>query len=670
MNIVKSEEGFQIKYNGIDIINHSKDKPFFYVGRGTAKYDMYRGNFQIEDDVFEKIPLRNFKVEECESSSSITLMNGDTPIVGVELFDDGGEYLKLSFSYYDDEINRVWIRVAAQESEKIFGCGEQFTHFNLRGKKFPLWTSEPGVGRNKKTYTTFLADVHDRAGGDYYNTNYPQPTFVSSEKYFCHLDCTAYMDFNFKNESYHELQAWDTPAGLTIGTAQTFVGLAKSISEYFGHQPALPAWTHEGVVLGIQGGTEVVQSLLDKALDRNISVAGLWCQDWEGINNTSFGQRLYWNWKWDKERYPGLDKKIWELKKEGIRFLGYITPFVLENESIFNVAKAEGYLVKDFAGQDYLVDFGEFNCGIIDLTSEEAVAWYKKDVITKNLIDFGLDGWMADFGEYLPTDCILSNGKTGEIMHNMWPALWAKTNYEAVSEAGKLGEIVYFMRAGFTGTQRYCPLLWAGDQCVEWCIDDGIASVVVAALSSGILGNCYHHSDIGGYTTLHGMKRSKELMMRWLDMNTFTSFLRGHEGNRPKDNHQFDSDEDTLKHFARMTNIFKRLKEYRTYCINEAVEEGLPIQRPLFMHYEGDSKAYDIRYEYLFGRDILVAPVLEKEVTDWEVYLPEDNWIHLFSGERYTGGDHTVRANIGEPPVFYRDSSKFIALFEDLKTNN
>ena len=256
-------------------------------------------------------------------------------------------------------------------------------------------------------------------------------------------------------------------------------------------------------------------------------------------------------------------------------------------------------------------------------------------------------------------------GQTGEVMHNMWPALWAKTNYEAVCEAGKLGEIVYFMRAGFTGTQKYCPLLWAGDQCVDWCIEDGIASVVVAALSSGILGNCYHHSDIGGYTTLHGMTRSKELIMRWLDMNTFTSFLRGHEGNRPKDNHQFDSDEETLEHFARMTSIFKNLKEYRVHCINEAAEEGLPVQRPLFMHYEDDLKTYDIRYEYLFGRDMLVAPVFEKGIIEWDVYLPEDNWIHLFSGKKYKGGDHTVLASIGEPPVFYRESSRFIKVFEN-----
>ncbi|MCG3024192.1 TIM-barrel domain-containing protein, partial [Escherichia coli] len=84
----------------------------------------------------------------------------------------------------------------------------------------------------------------------------------------------------------------------------------------------------------------------------------------------------------------------------------------------------------------YLVDFGEFYCGVVDFTNEEATQWYKK-VIQTNMIEFGLDGWMADFGEYLPTDVVLKNEEDAKKMHNAWPTLWAKTNYEAVSEAGK-----------------------------------------------------------------------------------------------------------------------------------------------------------------------------------------------------------------------------------------
>ena len=83
--------------------------------------------------------------------------------------------------------------------------------------------------------------------------------------------------------------------------------------------------------------------------------------------------------------------------------------------------------------------------------------WFKNDVIKKYSIDIGIDGWMADFGEYLPTDDIkLYNGKSAMIEHNHWPVLWAKCNYEALKESGKLGESLYFMRAGGTGSQKYC----------------------------------------------------------------------------------------------------------------------------------------------------------------------------------------------------------------------
>ena len=83
---------------------------------------------------------------------------------------------------------------------------------------------------------------------------------------------------------------------------------------------------------------------------------------------------------------------------------------------------------------------------------------------------------------------------------------------EARRRRRRSGEALFFMRAGFTGVQRYCPLLWAGDQCVDFSRHDGLPSVICGALSSGLLGNAYHHSDIGGYTSLFGNVRTPELL--------------------------------------------------------------------------------------------------------------------------------------------------------------
>lgn len=660
MEITLNNNNLLLYVHGREIIKHTNKSPFVYVGKGEATFDMYRGNYDIKDYVTERIALTEIEIMD---ENKIKFYKGDVFLV-IHFEEKQGKVF-INFLESSNDINRFWFRITATEEEKIYGCGEQMTYFNLRGKNFPLWTSEPGVGRNKKTYTTWQADVKDKAGGDYYTTYYPQPTFVSTKKYYLHMETTAYADFDFRNKEFHELQVWHKPEFIMIETGETYLEIIEKLTKYFGRQPKLPEWVYNGIILGIQGGTNLVIEKMEKAIEAGVEVAGLWCQDWQGINITSFGKRLWWDWKWSPETYPNLDKKIWELKERNIRFLGYANPFFIENDTYYKEAEAKGYLAKDKHGNDYKVDFGEFDCGIVDLTNPEAFNWYKEKM-KKELIEFGLDGWMADFGEYLPADAVLKNGE-GELLHNAWPVLWAKVNYEALKETNNLEKIVYFMRAGYTGNQKYCTLMWAGDQCVDWCIEDGLASVVVGALSVGMTGNALTHSDIGGYTTLHGLKRSKELFMRWAEMGAFTPFMRTHEGNRPTDNHQFDTDTETLKHLARMTKIYKHIVPYTKALVAEASEKGIPVQRPIFMHYEDDQEAYDIRYQYLYGKDILVAPVYNKGELIKEVYLPEDIWIHTWTGKEYRGGHHKIEVPIGYPAVFYRKSSEYKSLFDKLK---
>jgi alpha-glucosidase len=660
------EEGFEIVYNGILFFKHTAKSPMLFVGYGEESIEMYRGNFDIQDYIIERSPLRfsNVLQKENEAIISFSRLQNAASALKLAVSEDDGR-LKIAFVREDDTINRLWMRVAADENEKVYGCGEQLSYFNMRGKNFPLWTSEPGVGRNKKTYTTWLADVKDKAGGDYYSTNYPQPTFVSSKKYYIHVETTAYGDFDFRSKNFHELQIWDVPSYILIETASSFEQLVEKITALFGRQPKLPDWAYNGIILGIQGGTEVVEQKLQKAKEKGIKVAGVWCQDWEGKRVTSFGKRLMWNWKWNPKEYPNLDTKIHQWKEQGIRFLGYINPYLAVEGDLYKTAAEQGYLALNDEGEIYLVDFGEFYCGIVDFTNEAACTWYK-EVIKENMIDFGLDGWMADFGEYLPTDVHLHNGVSAMLMHNAWPTKWAKVNYEAVEEAGKLEEVVYFMRAGYTGVQKYCTLLWAGDQSVNWSLDDGLASVIPGALSAGMLGNGLHHSDIGGYTSLHGNIRTKELFMRWAEMGAFTPFMRTHEGNRPDENFQFDQDDEAMEHLARMTQIFATLAPYTKELVKQNAEKGIPVQRPLFMHYESDEKSYDIQYQYLYGKDLLVAPVHQEAQQTWNVYLPEDEWIHLWTGKEYRGGEVEVDVPLGYPAVFYRKQSEYVELFREI----
>jgi len=665
MKIQTTSNGFDLVLDGRLILRHRSDAPCLFVGQGDARMDMYRGNFDIEDYVIERTPLAHAVV----SGSRIAFSAAPGQPVRLTLEVSGDERNgAIMFQADDAAINRLWIRVAAEQGEHVWGGGEQMSYFDMRGRRFPLWTSEPGVGRDKTTELTFKADVTGKSGGDYWNTNYPQPTYLSSRRYALHVETTAYSAFDFRRGDFHEVEIWAVPERIELTARPTFISLVEAMAERFGRQPPLPEWVYGGAIIGLKDGASSFERL-ERIIAAGTKVSGLWCEDWVGLRHTSFGARLFWDWKANEDRYPGLRQRIAELQDRGIRFLGYVNPYLAVDGSLFPEAEAAGYFATDEEGQTALVDFGEFDCGVVDFTNPEAAAWFSERVIGQNMIDYGLSGWMADFGEYLPIDVKLANGVDAKVMHNAWPTLWAEVNARAVESRGKTGESLFFMRAGFTGVQRHCPLLWAGDQSVDFTRHDGLVTVISGALSSGLLGNAYHHSDIGGYTSLFGNVRTPELIMRWAEMGAFTPVMRTHEGNRPRDNLQIDQDPQVLDHFARMTRIYVHLVPYLKSLVAEAATRGLPAQRPMFLHFEDDARTYAVQDAYLYGADLLVAPVSQAGKTEWTTYLPAGaEWVHVWTNETFAGGrDATVPAPFGQPPVFYRAGSRFAELFAGLR---
>lgn len=646
-------------------LHSTRQHPAIAVGDGHSQVKMNQGNFQLRDTQVERIDLPYVK----ELTSTLNSATLDlAPAI------DSPSYLRVTLRYVNHswrlqfqalagKLNRFWLRLVAEPSDRFYGGGEQMSYLNLAGRKFPIWTSEPGVGRNKQTAITQAADRNNGGGGDYYTSNYPQATYLTSRHQLVHLETSAYAVLDFTDQRFTELSAWAIPTAVWLGTAPTLTGLVRLTKDWFGTQPVLPEWLGDGIVLGLQGGTAVVRQRVAAAQRAGIKVAGVWLQDWEGPLITSFGKRLHWDWHWDQDFYPGLDQLIQEWRQQGIRFLGYINPYVVDDGPLFATAKDAGYLATKTDGSVYLVDFGEFNCGVVDLLNPAAYSWYQ-GIVEQRLIDFDMSGWMADFGEYLPTDVQLYGKADPMLAHNQWPVLWAKLNRDALERTGKLGEVVPFFRAGGAGTQGYAPLLWAGDQSVDWTPDDGLPSALTGMLTSGLTGNGLNHPDIGGYTSLFGNDRTKELWLRWLELGAFTPVMRTHEGNRPAENFQYYDDFATMRQVARLTQVHQRLAPYLRAVMQENTATGLPVMRPLLLSDEEDAQTWENQTSYTLGSDLLVAPVLAPNQTDRELYLPGGEWCHLWSGERFDGRQTvTVAAPVGMPPVFYRADSAFANLF-------
>ena len=640
------------------LLRHSAEQPALFLGRGDETIRMFRGNFDIRDRVSERFPLR--------------FLGRDGDVLRFSHPDYAGEYrlhaaekdglLRLCGEGDDHRFNRLWLRLTALPGEHVTGGGEQFSALDLRGRLWPIWTREQGVGRNKLTEITRLADAADGGGGDYHTTFFPQPTFVSSRLYFAHVENYEYAELDFQEERFHEIALWSTALQLVLGDGEHYEDLLEKLSSLLGRQPELPDWAMRGLWLGVQGGTGRAQEMEKRCREGGVDVSAVWIQDWEGKRVTSFGKRLQWDWRWNEELYPGLDRVI---REDSAAWMGYINPYLVEGGQLFREAEAQGYFVRRADGSSYLFDFGEFNCGVVDLTLPAAFDWYK-GVIRQNLIGLGFKGWMADFGEYLPADAVCHGG-SGLSLHNAWPMLWARCNREAVEEAGKRGDCVFFMRSGAAGSQRWATLIWGGDQCVDWSEDDGLPSVITAALSLGMSGYGLHCSDIGGYTTLFHLHRDEELLLRWLEFACFTPVMRTHEGNRPDSNVQLYDSPALIAAAARLTRLHDGLLPYLKECVAENAQRGLPVMRPLFLAAPEAKEAYDHRlYSYLLGSELLVAPVVEPGASTRALWLPEGDWIHLWSGERFSGGSVTVAAPMGHPPVFYRAGSRWTELFRAL----
>ncbi|MFM7403523.1 MAG: alpha-glucosidase [Erythrobacter sp.] len=659
VQLMPCEGGFDLRLAGRAILRHRPLSPAISVASGDPQVVMVRGNFRLSDASVAAAPLSLCEVDE---AGKMSLASHDgSAAVAVELAPGASRVTLRARGGHD----RMTLDFSRAPDDVLWGGGEQMSYLVLNGRSFPIWTSEPGVGREPGTHLTDQASADGSfAGGDYWTTSYPEPTVLCSGGWALSLANAEYVELDASQAGRLRVHVWSGDVAIDLFEGAP-ADLVRQLGARFGERPALPDWALGGAVVGLKQG-EASFARLDALIDAGAAVSGLWCEDWVGIRETSFGRRLFWDWQWNPARYPDLPARMAALKARGIRFLGYVNPYLAVDGPLYPHAAAQGFFARRLdSDAPYLVDFGEFEAGVVDFTNPAAAEWFAEEVIGKRMLDFGLDGWMADFGEYLPTDLRLHDGDPMQ-EHNRWPVRWAEVNARAVASRGKTGKVLWFMRAGHTGVQAHCPLLWAGDQSVDFSRHDGIGTVITAALSSGLVGNAFSHSDVGGYTSLFGNVRTEELILRWYELGAFSPVFRTHEGNRPDDNLQIDSTPALIAGFVRWSRIHAALGPYTTFLVIEGRKTGLPAQRALFLHYPDDRETFAIQDQYLYGMDLMLAPVIEAGAGARRVYLPADQWRHVWTGEDFAPGWHDVPAPMGAPPVFYRPDSAFAPLFEGL----
>lgn len=589
---------------------------------------------------------------------------------------DGTVSLKVTIRG-SNRVNRIYFTSSSAQDEHFVGFGEQFSHVDMKGRRLPILCMEQGIGRGKQPLTG-IVDLVAKSGGDWHTSYAGVPFYFTNKKHGLYLKSTTYSVFDMRKDDRVQVQVWTHQKG-RLELRGTFIhgnspkALIDQYTSWAGRMPPLPEWTQQGAIVGMQGGTAKVQRIHKALSEAEVPLAGYWLQDWVGQRITTFGKQLWWNWELDRDRYPSWDSLQQTLAQDSIFVLGYVNPFLVDvdekknaRRNLFKEALAAGYLIQNKAGEPYLIPNTSFSAGLVDLTNPCARDWLKA-AIKSEMLSTGIRGWMADFGEALPFDAVLHDSTPAEVYHNQYPEAWAKLNREIVDE-DSLSQYMFFSRAGYSKSPRYSTLFWLGDQMVTWDKHDGLKSAVTGLLSGGLSGYTLNHSDIGGYTTLKrgplAYTRDRELLLRWMEVSAFSALFRSHEGNQPDLNVQTYDDEQTRSHFALTARWFADLAPYRKTLMDEAYETGLPLARHCLIHYPEVDAFWNMdARQFLFGEDLLVAPVMDPGEDEVTVLLPSGSWEHVWSGKVYDvkegAKEIAISAPMGKPGLFIRKESEW-----------
>lgn len=321
-------------------------------------------------------------------------------------------------------------------------------------------------------------------------------------------------------------------------------------------------------------------------------------------------------------------------------------------------AEAHDYLVKDGTGEDYRIPTGQWfgDSTVPDFTNQQATDWWM-DKRAYLIDDLGVDGFKTDGSEALfGRDLTVADGRLGDEMHNAYPNDYTSAYNDFVQNA-TAGDGTIFSRAGTSGAQS-SSIFWAGDQASTF---EAFQEAVRAGLSAGQSGVPFWAWDLAGFT---GSFPSSELYLRSTAQATFSPIMQYHseksdpavsEARSPWNVQARTGDSSVIPTFTKFANIRMNLVPYLYTEADNSAATGIPMMRAMSLAFPDDPAAAAYDQQYLFGSQLLVAPITSEGQTVKDVYLPEGEWYDFWNGGRAMGSDlKAYSAGTDSIPVFAR----------------
>lgn len=508
-------------------------------------------------------------------------------------------------------INPVFTLTA---DEMIFGCGESATGLNKAGQKVNLFVTDPQGPETDQMYK-------------------PIPFFMSNRGYgmFMHTSAPVTCDFGATYIGLNKMFMGDENLDLFV-----FFGEPKDILDEYTDlvgKPGMPplwsfgTWMSRITYFSEKEGYDVAANIRKNKYPCDVIHfdTGWFDVDWQC------------DYKFSENRFQNPQQMLKDLRSQGFHVCLWQLPYFTPKNRYFSELIEKDMYVKNGNGELPYEDV------VLDFSNPETVKWYQDKLA--GLLNIGDSAIKVDFGEAAPLNGIYASGKSGWYEHNLYPVRYDM----AVSEITKKlhNENIMWARAAWAGSQRY-PLHWGGDAATT---NTGLLGTLRAGLSFGLSGFSFWSHDMGGFVK----STPEDLYCRWIPFGFLTSHTRAH-GAPPTEPWLYDSKrvQDVFRKSAEMKY---RLMPYVYAQAKECTEKGLPMLRALFVEFPDDPGAWKVDDEYLFGSQILVAPLLESGMTGRTVYLPEGKWIDYQTEKVYEGGWHRIEAGSLPIIMLVRDGS-------------